>query len=447
LLTVDRAAELSEVVGTLTFVTDKRAHPSVGSMTDVELRSSLVELEQSVRKTQARQADVMNEMRRRALDVDAAMADETGHGACGVEQFVVDEIAVLLHCTKAWAARRYATAGYAARHQLLAQAWGRGDVDERTVALIAESVQCMAATSDPVAVDKLINDAVSYAKDHTSSQLGAWFRRRVTEADPSAAQRRVELAAASRRVIVTPEADGVSTLWALLPSINALRIWRAVDQAAHTIDDDDDRTMDQRRADALVDLILGRATHTTDVQVVVSAETLEGRANDPGYVPGVGAITAETARDLAGLAPSGGGAQGSAQSISGCALGDDVAWRRLLTDPATGVLTDMGERRYRPSVQLDRAVRARDVYCRFPGCRRQATKADLDHTKPWPAGETTAANLAALCRHHHRLKHRAGWEVTLEPDGTMTWRSPVGSKYVTHPWRYGYVSGANDPVG
>jgi hypothetical protein len=29
----------------------------------------------------------------------------------------------------------------------------------------------------------------------------------------------------------------------------------------------------------------------------------------------------------------------------------------------------------------------------------------------------------------------------------MTWRSPVGSKYVTHPWRYGDVFEADDPDG
>ena len=71
---------------------------------------------------------------------------------------------------------------------------------------------------------------------------------------------------------------------------------------------------------------------------------------------------------------------------------------------------------------MDRAVRARDVTCRFPGCRRAADSAgtDLDHTIPYPTGPTSATNLAALCRRHHRLKHTAGWTVTLHPTGTMT---------------------------
>ena len=111
--------------------------------------------------------------------------------------------------------------------------------------------------------------------------------------------------------------------------------------------------------------------------------------------------------------------------------------RRLLTDPATGVLTDLtdaAEKRYRPSAALDRAVRARDVTCRFPGCRRSADSpgTDLDHTVPWPAGPTAATNLAVLCRRHHRLKHTAGWNVHLHPTGVMTWTTPTG-RHVTTP--------------
>ncbi len=98
----------------------------------------------------------------------------------------------------------------------------------------------------------------------------------------------------------------------------------------------------------------------------------------------------------------------------------------------------LDQKRYRPSAALDRAVRARDVTCRFPGCRRSADSAgtDLDHTIPWPDGPTSAANLAVLCRRHHRLKHTAGWNVNLDPTGVMTWTTPTGRTLQTHPWQY-----------
>ncbi|HEX5017884.1 MAG TPA: HNH endonuclease signature motif containing protein, partial [Actinomycetes bacterium] len=161
------------------------------------------------------------------------------------------------------------------------------------------------------------------------------------------------------------------------------------------------------------------------VQVVVPIDVLTGTSDEPAWIPGVGPITAPEARTLAG--PS----------------ADDphrTVFRRLLTDPATETLTDIAEEQYRPSARLERAVRARDLTCRFPGCRRPAvgkgTGTDLDHTIPWPEGPTKASNLAALCRRHHRLKHTPGWNVVLHPDGTMTWTTPTGRTYTSEPWRY-----------
>ena len=78
-------------------------------------------------------------------------------------------------------------------------------------------------------------------------------------------------------------------------------------------------------------------------------------------------------------------------------------------------------------------VRTRDGTCRFPGCRQPSRRCDLDHVTPWPAGPTTADNLAALCRHHHRLKHQSPWSVRAGPGGTLDWTSPSGHAYRTAP--------------
>jgi hypothetical protein len=93
---------------------------------------------------------------------------------------------------------------------------------------------------------------------------------------------------------------------------------------------------------------------------------------------------------------------------------------------------------YRPGEALDRFVRSRDRRCRFPGCRARPIRADLDHTVPWPAGPTSAANLTCLCRHHHRLSHQApGWRLRVLPDGGLEWTTPTGQVLTTHPPRYG----------
>jgi hypothetical protein len=92
------------------------------------------------------------------------------------------------------------------------------------------------------------------------------------------------------------------------------------------------------------------------------------------------------------------------------------------------------EPRYRPSRALADFVRCRDLTCRFPGCTRSATGADLDHTIPYPYGPTCASNLKCLCREHHLLKtFWPGWRDEQLPDGTVIWTDPDGHTYTTHP--------------
>jgi hypothetical protein len=265
---------------------------------------------------------------------------------------------------------------------------------------------------------------------------------------------------ADRRVVITAGEDGMSELWALLPGVQARQIQQALTTTAQQMGADDARSMDQRRADTMVDLLLGRGEPSNvDVQVIVTADTLTGQSNQPGRVPGLGPVTPGQITELLGSATTGsagasannGAGTGAGVDADGCSsgpgVGSQVTFRRLVTDLATGVLTDIAEDRYRPSAALDRAVRARDVTCRFPGCRRSADSVgtDLDHTVPYPAGPTAATNLAVLCRRHHRLKHTAGWTVHLLPTGVMTWTTPTGRQFVTEPWRYTEHEHERDP--
>ena len=56
-------------------------------------------------------------------------------------------------------------------------------------------------------------------------------------------------------------------------------------------------------------------------------------------------------------------------------------------------------------------VRLRDETCVYPRCGRPSTFCDLDHIVEYvpmdeggPPGQTRPANLAPLCRRHHRAK-------------------------------------------
>ena len=94
------------------------------------------------------------------------------------------------------------------------------------------------------------------------------------------------------------------------------------------------------------------------------------------------------------------------------------------------------EERYTPSRRLSHLIRARSATCDAPGCQAQAVYADLDHTRPWPAGLTDQCNLAPRCRRHHRAKQAPDWKVEQAAPGVTRWTLPSGRTHVTTPTRY-----------
>src|SRR5690606_10511215 len=100
------------------------------------------------------------------------------------------------------------------------------------------------------------------------------------------------------------------------------------------------------------------------------------------------------------------------------------------THPDSGQPVATGTTRRRPTTAQRRAIRARHPVCVFPGCRAPALNADMDHTTPVSVGgDTTADNLAPLCRPDHCTRHQAGWTSHATPDGDHTWTSPLGHTY------------------
>ena len=122
-------------------------------------------------------------------------------------------------------------------------------------------------------------------------------------------------------------------------------------------------------------------------------------------------------------------------ALTAWALATGGTWRRLVTDPISGVVLDVGRTRYRPPAGLADLVRARDRSCVFPTCQIPAQRCDIDHLPPWSRGGTTSLdNLVTLCQAHHRLKHTPGWELTRdESTGDLSWRTPDKTVYQRHP--------------
>jgi hypothetical protein len=281
---------------------------------------------------------------------------------------------------------------------------------------LAEAVTCF----DDQTTAKVERRVLARAADQSLSQFGTSLRRAVIAADPRRAEQRHQDAIGQRRVVFTPQHDGVTELCALLPADGAALIETVLNSLAS--EQTDTRTVDQRRADALVDVftrVLGDPNlpeahgQRPAINVTVPISTLLGRDEQPAQLDGYGPITAALARRLA-ADPTG-------------------TWRRLVTDE-NGQLLDYGRRTYRPPANLTDHVIARDKTCTFPGCRRPARLCDLDHLDPWgDGGETNSDNVTALCARHHNAKHHAGWQVRDRQDGSRQWTSPTGHRYLVPP--------------
>lgn len=231
---------------------------------------------------------------------------------------------------------------------------------------------------------------------------------------------RVRIARETRGVWIDNDIDGMAFLSMKLPAEDAHQAFARIDAAARGIagSTTESRTLAQVRADVAADVLLGGGgtMSAARVAVTVPVMTLLGHSDEPGVLDGYGPIDAETARRLAAHAPS---------------------FTRLLTHPVSGALLDIDRTTYRPPSDLKRWLEVSDQTCAFPGCGRLARTSDLDHTVDHQfGGQTRASNLAHLCRHHHRLKHKTRWNVVAaHSDGSrrLAWTSPTGYRRGSDP--------------
>ncbi len=89
----------------------------------------------------------------------------------------------------------------------------------------------------------------------------------------------------------------------------------------------------------------------------------------------------------------------------------------------------MGRARRTPTRTQRRALSVRDGGCVFPGCDTPANWCDAHHIDQWTRdhGPTNLDNLILVCRRHHRVAHRTGWNLELGHDGWTHWTTPTGT--------------------
>jgi hypothetical protein len=257
-----------------------------------------------------------------------------------------------------------------------------------------------------------------------------------------------------RRVSVRPGDDGMAAIVGTAALHDAMRADQRLTLIAKKRREveGEARTLDQLRADTLIDLLLGRVTvgagngELQDGCVAGSGcAEHEGGPDDAACTDpastfdwhDVGAfarpvvnvtVPITTLTGLDGQDATVGGVPISAELARLIAADPDSTWYRMLTDPAGGFV-ELSTQQYSPTGAIWRWIVARDATCVFPSCVRPATVVELDHRTPWPQGETSVRNLQPLCERHHKVKHSEGFRVVREDDGSYTWTSRFGSVF------------------
>jgi hypothetical protein len=202
---------------------------------------------------------------------------------------------------------------------------------------------------------------------------------------------RQERAMPSRSAWMRDCGDGLYEFGFTGPYDRVATAWETVKAVAVEQVPGDDRTLDQRRADAAAEMLTGGTVPVTTLVIHADRDDLGPLLTDLRGEP-------IEKRTLDALMRTG-----------------TVRWH----DPGrTPPATDG----YVPDARLDRWIRLQDRQCIFPGCTIDHARADVHHVKPYRAGGTTSAdNLALLCRHHHRLVHETAWELRLDPGRVPRW--------------------------
>lgn len=232
--------------------------------------------------------------------------------------------------------------------------------------------------------------------------------------------------------------DGSLSLHATLSPEDGATVIAAIGQEAERLQadrlawDEDERyasrgSAEQRRAELRPEEQDGSAEPLTgcfsraDALVSIASDSLsapsrgagDGKPADRNMV-----VVHVEAEELA----AGGRSDARCHLRDGPGLSAEVA-QRLACDASLVTLVERGgepvsaSRRTRTiPAATRRAVEARDLGCRFPGCHN-VRWTDAHHIRHWAAGgESTAKNLLLLCRRHHRLLHEGGYSIELADD-------------------------------
>ena len=227
-------------------------------LSDESLVEAIVGFDRLASWAAARQARLLDELASRR---PADRAPVSARWACVGSEYAPDEVGVALRLSRGSACARIGLA-----RRLLATLpdtfalWESGLIDTAKARAVDDATVVL---SDEHA-RKVQAAVLPKAPEQTLAQLKAALARAVLAADPEGAEERHREARRDRRVVVTAEADGMGTLWAMLTATDAAGAFTWLTRLARGLGADDPRSMDARRADILAALLNGRLVTDPD---------------------------------------------------------------------------------------------------------------------------------------------------------------------------------------
>jgi hypothetical protein len=288
------------------------------------------------------------------------------------------------------ARRNVAEARGLAEYRDVAEAYAAAEVDRPRVAMLLAAARVSPETFRRDQA-MLVESAATSPMVGTYRALEYWK----AQVDRAAAQEDADHLHRRRHLHIAQTIGGMVRLDGELDPVGGKTVMIALRSLADpgAIQQDDDRSAAQRRADALVDICAdhlqhGEAAETGGVRpqmvVTVSLDDLSLAATRVRELDDGTVIDAASARRIA------------------C----DASVSRVLMRGDSEVL-DVGRSTRVVPAALRRALVLRDKGCTHPGCDRPPHWCDAHHVVHWAdGGETNLENLVLLCRRHHRSAHR-----------------------------------------
>jgi hypothetical protein len=196
-------------------------------------------------------------------------------------EYESEQVGLLLKWSPNWAADRVGLAEKVVdRLPASLAALGRGEIDLYKVQTVNELTMNLSSEHGREVEDRVLERA----SVQTGAQMRQRGRRIVMRVDPRGARERAAEAKAQRCVDLGSERTVWAKLYAYIPADKAVAIKLRVDKIARLAKTpQDDRTLDQRRADVVCDLLLGKASNVqVHLQVTAPAAMLMRVDDQPG---------------------------------------------------------------------------------------------------------------------------------------------------------------------